>query len=294
MSTTRSGRTYNIMSNETNTTTGTANVAQQPGNTSGGSREEAKPSDSMRAAFCSAIPVFTGLGGPEAVTLKDFCRSVDTSLEFSGLKGNEVLFWVVTKLDGPAKTWLQSNFVGENAVKKLKNWLELKAELQVKYAEPHAEVKAAMELAELMQGTRSVGEYTAEFNKKCEFFPDLNEKFLVGLYVSHLSHEVASFVKSHPANLLTLSKAQGAAILQNNEQKVGGTVQSVNFVTSHAGKSGGNRPRDQQNKQKKQKKVVNMADVECRRCRKKGHYARDCTTEVKDLPPVPASQPKSA
>lgn len=246
----------------------------------------------IRVAFSNSIPVFSGVGGSTPTTLREFIRTVDMNLEFSGLSETEALFWIVSRLSGPARSWLQANFVGEKAVKKITNWKELKDALQEKYKEPHAEVKHAKELSELKQGSLTVAEYTVQFNKAAEHFPDLLEKFKVGLYVAHLSENVAAYVKANPLNLKTLSEVQSAALLQNKVNE--SIVQVANRVTSTL-KGSGKFKKQQNNFFKPQIstanfKKIDLSEVECRRCRKKGHYARECRTETKDLPAFSKSE----
>ncbi|KAJ1503990.1 hypothetical protein HMI55_002223 [Coelomomyces lativittatus] len=243
-------------------------------------------------AFSNSIPIFSGIGGSTPTTLHEFIKTVEMNLEFSGLNEVDALFWIVSRLGGPAKSWLQANFVGEKALRKLKSWNDLKEVLQEKYKEPHAEVKHAMELAGLKQGTLTVAEYTVKFNKATEHFPDLPEKFKVGLYVAHLCENVASYVKSNPTNLSTLTEVQSAALLQN--KIVQNNTQIANRFNSNFKSNNFKKKKDFKNFSKpintEVSKKFNMDDVECRRCNKKGHYARECQTEVKDLPSFSKSE----
>jgi len=145
------------------------------------------------------IPEFEGQLDPDLFL--DWLQTVERVFEFKDIPDERKVKLVALKLRKYASIWW-SNVVTKRVRKgkgKIRTWEKMKSKLKSKFLPPHYLKDNFLKLHHLKQGSKSVEEYTREFEQlllKCDLKEDESQTLI--RYLSGLNEEIAHVVELHP------------------------------------------------------------------------------------------------
>ena len=158
-----------------------------------------RPQDRSYNDFKVDIPNFEGQLDPDVFL--DWLQTVERVFEFKDIPDERKVKLVALKLRKYASIWW-SNLVSKRARKgkgKIRTWEKMKSKLKSKFLPPHYLQDNFLKLHHLKQGSKSVEEYTREFEQlllKCSLEEDESQTLI--RYLSGLNDEIAHVVELHP------------------------------------------------------------------------------------------------
>ena len=158
-----------------------------------------RPQDRSYNDFKVDIPNFEGQLDPDVFL--DWLQTVERVFEFKDIPDERKVKLVALKLRKYASIWW-SNLVSKRARKgkgKIRTWEKMKSKLKSKFLPPHYLQDNFLKLHHLKQGSKSVEEYTREFEQlllKCSLEEDESQTLI--RYLCGLNDEIAHVVELHP------------------------------------------------------------------------------------------------
>ena len=162
-------------------------------------RRHPRPQDRSFNDFKVDIPEFEGQLDPDLFL--DWLQTVERVFDFKEIPEERKVKLVALKLRKYASIWW-SNVVAKRARKgkgKIRTWEKMKSKLKSKFLPPHYLQDNFLKLHHLKQGSKSVEEYTREFEQlllKCDLKEDESQTLI--RYLSGLNEEIAHVVELHP------------------------------------------------------------------------------------------------
>lgn len=145
------------------------------------------------------IPEFEGQLDPDIFL--DWLQTVERVFEFKDIPDDRKVKLVALKLRKYASIWW-SNVVTtrvKSGKEKIRTWEKIRSKLKSKFLPPHYLQDNFLKLHHLKQGSKSVEEYTREFEQlllKCDLKEDESQTLI--RYLSGLNDEIAHVVELHP------------------------------------------------------------------------------------------------
>ena len=149
------------------------------------------------------IPEFEGQLDPDIFL--DWLQTVERVFEFKDIPDDRKVKLVALKLRKYASIWW-SNVVSKRVrvgKGKIRTWEKMRSKLRSKFLPPHYLQDNFLKLHHLKQGSKSVEEYTRDFEQlllKCDLQEDESQTLI--RYLSGLNEEIAHVVELHPYSSL--------------------------------------------------------------------------------------------
>ena len=163
------------------------------------SRRHQRPRERGYGDFKVDIPEFKGQLDPDIFL--DWLQTVERVFEYKDIPEGKKVKLVALKLRKYASIWW-SNVVSKRVRKgknKIKTWEQMKSKLKAKFLPPHYLQDNFLKLHHLKQGSKSVEEYTRDFEQlllKCDLREDDSQTLI--RYLSGLEEQIAHVVELHP------------------------------------------------------------------------------------------------
>ncbi|KAJ1507944.1 hypothetical protein HMI55_000579 [Coelomomyces lativittatus] len=173
-----------------------------------------------RNAFPHVL-TFAGLGRSSkqgvATTVRDFIRSMESTLELANLPIRAQAIFAAGKLTDAAATWYAAN---SNIQKEAMTygWSSLKVCLLKEFEGTFTTAQQMHQLVTMRQGEKGILIFNEEFKHLLPALEGLRSDAVVGLYVNALNQKIGTAVKSNSANMTNLEAAMAAASLQELHQ----------------------------------------------------------------------------
>jgi len=177
-----------------------------PNGSSSGGEEEGRPfwpRGGNNLNFKVDIPEFKGQLDPDLFL--DWLQTVEWVFDYKDVPDAKKAKLVALKLRKYASIWC-TNVVAERARKgkvKIRSWDQMRDKLKDKFLPPRYLQDNYLKLHRLKQGTKSVEEYTREFEQlllKCGLKEDETQTLV--RYLSGLDEQIAHVVELHPYSSL--------------------------------------------------------------------------------------------
>ena len=166
-------------------------------------RRHSRPQDRSHHDFRVDIPEFEGQLDPDVFL--DWLQTVERVFEFKDIPEDRKVKLVALKLRKYASIWW-SNVVSKRVREgkgKIRTWEKMRSKLKSKFLPSHYLQDNFLKLHHLKQGSKSVEEYTREFEQlllKCDLKEDESQTLI--RYLSGLNDEIAHVVELHPYSSL--------------------------------------------------------------------------------------------
>ena len=188
-------------------------------------RRPLRPSGGGNLDFKVDIPEFEGHLDPDMFL--DWLRTVERVFDYKDIPEEKKVKLVALKLRKYASIWW-ANLMTKRARKgkgKIRTWAKMRDKLKSKFLPTHYLHDNYLKLHNLKQGTKSVEEYTREFEQlllKCDLSEEENQTLV--RYLSGLDESIAHVIELHPYSSLDELSSLAYKVEQHRKSKGKGIV----------------------------------------------------------------------